>query len=498
MINCSPAVDARLLKYEQIKKQLSLRKERNKLQTYYPEDGPFGRQAYFKHINFFKAKTREKVLIGGNRIGKTFCAAYETTMHLTGLYEDWWKEEDGFKRFHTATDGWAAGDTVVSTRDIIQEKLVGNIVHIGNKKWVDGTGMIPYHLIERITWKRGAEDAIDKIFVRHVSGKRSVLGFRAYEQGRKQFQGTTKHFIWFDEEPKDLPTYTEALLRTATTGGIIYTTFTPLNGISEMILSFLPDCVIVEGENEAKTKTIVSMTWNETPHLDEETKKTILSTSSESQRESRMNGVPSLGAGLVYPIDLDNEVIIDPFLLPDHFYRAYGMDVGWRCTAALWGAYDRDAHILYIYSEHYKGEQTPHEHSYAIKQRGEWIPGVIDPASKQSGQRDGKKLFEDYKGHGLKLSIAENAVEAGVMTVLEMFQQGRIKIFSSCHNLIKELRNYRRKEDQSIAKVNDHLADCLKYLCVSGIKVAKQPMVKEFVKPRTTMDIGKKMRNRYK
>ena len=34
--------------------------------------------------------------------------------------------------------------------------------------------------------------------------------------------------------------YGECLIRTATTGGMVYATFTPLEGMSEMALSFLP------------------------------------------------------------------------------------------------------------------------------------------------------------------------------------------------------------------------------------------------------------------
>lgn len=44
---------------------------------------------------------------------------------------------------------------------------------------------------------------------------------------------------WLDEEPP-MDVYNEVLIRTATTGGIILLTFTPLSGLSEVVLSFLP------------------------------------------------------------------------------------------------------------------------------------------------------------------------------------------------------------------------------------------------------------------
>jgi phage terminase large subunit-like protein len=79
--------------------------------------------------------------------------------------------------------------------------------------------------------------------MRHVSGGVSVLGLKSYSEGRKNFQGTSKHVIWIDEEP-DIALYTEALMRTMEVpvtdkGGLMLITFTPLQGYSEVVTSFL-------------------------------------------------------------------------------------------------------------------------------------------------------------------------------------------------------------------------------------------------------------------
>jgi len=80
---------------------------------------------------------------------------------------------------------------------------------------------------------------MDQVYVRHVSGGTSVLGFKSYEQGRTSFEGTGKHVIWVDEEcPLDV--YLECLTRLLTTAGIIYLTFTPLQGVTDLVLRFLP------------------------------------------------------------------------------------------------------------------------------------------------------------------------------------------------------------------------------------------------------------------
>jgi len=72
----------------------------------------------------------------------------------------------------------------------------------------------------------------------HVSGKRSKLGFKPHEQGRRAFEGEAKDFVWCDEEPP-IDIYTEILYRLLTTKGLAWTTFTPLLGMSEVVMSFL-------------------------------------------------------------------------------------------------------------------------------------------------------------------------------------------------------------------------------------------------------------------
>ena len=77
------------------------------------------------------------------------------------------------------------------------------------------------------------------------------------------------------------------------------------------------------------------------------------------------------------------------FAIPDHFPRVYALDVGWNKTAAIWGARDNEAGVIYLYSEHYAGQQEPILHAQAIKARGSWIHGVVDPAARGRSQVDG-------------------------------------------------------------------------------------------------------------
>lgn len=238
-IDPSALTDEEAVRLAQALAELDRERARNKWQALFPADGPLRRDLYPKHMEFFAAgaKYRERLFMAGNRIGKTVAGGFEVGLHLTGRYPDWWEG----RRFDHAVDAWVAGDTNETTRDIIQKQLLGDVTYYGNTKGFDGVGIIPFECIGRAKFKPNTGDLLDHIEVRHVDGGWSRLAFKSYDQGRRVFQGTAKHLIWLDEEcPIDV--YGECLIRTATTGGIILLTFTPLLGMSDVVKAFLmPD-----------------------------------------------------------------------------------------------------------------------------------------------------------------------------------------------------------------------------------------------------------------
>lgn len=447
--------------------EIARRLKFNKLKTFYPDSGPLRRELYTKHLKFFNdGKThRERLFMAANRVGKTEGAGgVEVTYHLTGNYPIWW----GGKTFNRPITIWAAGNTSKTTRDVIQNKLYG-------PKENKGTGLIPKDLMISESSKSGVPDAFDTCKIKHKSGGVSTLVFKSYDQGRTAFEGEKIDVVWLDEEPP-LDIYTECLLRTADTSGLnkesglTMLTFTPLNGMSETVLSFLPGGEIEEHYLGSKAITMAS--WNDVPHLTEETKRELLAAIPPFQRDARTKGIPQLGSGAIYPV-AESDILVTDFQIPDHWPKVYGKDVGWNRTAVAWGAWDRDNDIVYIFSEHYRGQAEPSIHAESIKARGLWIPGVIDPASNGRSQHDGHQLIETYRALGLDLESADNSVESGIYKVWQRLSTGRLKVFKSCQNLISEYRLYRRDEKGRIVKTNDHIMDALRYLIVSGLDRAK-------------------------
>lgn len=202
---------------------LKRRSSENRLAEY----RPYTRQREFHRVG---ATHRERLLMAGNQLGKTWCGAAETAMHLTGLYPDWWEG----RRFNRACRAWAGSKTSEVTRDGVQRVLVGEPKD--ETSW--GTGLIPKAQIVDWSRRQGVADSLDSVIIRHVSGGVSTLGFKSYDQGRQKWQADTLDFVWFDEEPP-LDIYMEGLTRTNATGGMAFMTFTPLLGMSDVVMMFL-------------------------------------------------------------------------------------------------------------------------------------------------------------------------------------------------------------------------------------------------------------------
>ena len=446
-------------RYLKLLKEKNLRLSQNKISQYYPETGLLSRHNYPKHMAFFDAGTEysERCIMAANRIGKSEgIGAYELTYHLTGRYPDWWT---GFK-FTRPINAWACGTTSTTARDIVQFKLIGSPEE-------RGTGMIPSKYIIKTTPKAGGvPNAVDTILVRHISGGISRCKIKSYAEGRKSFEGTEQDIIWLDEECP-LNIYTECITRTMTTNGLIMLTFTPLEGLTETVLQFMPDGKLEECKTEG-SKFLINATWDDAPHLTEEQKNKLFDALPPHQRDARSKGIPQLGSGAIFPIQESN-ITVQDFPIPDHWLKCYALDVGWKKTACLWGATDPSSGITYLYSEYYQGQAEPVIHAEGIKARGNWIPGVIDSAAHGRSQEDGRQLFEIYTQLGLDITNANKSIEAGLYKTWQELSTNKLKVFASLVNWFSEFRLYRRDENGKIVKDKDHLMDNTRYLVMSGL-----------------------------
>ncbi len=423
------------------------RRMRNKLKYY---------KAYPKQQEFHDAGShyRERMLKAGNQQGKTWSAGFEVAMHLTGRYPDWWKG----KRFDRPIAAWASGVTGESTRDNPQRILVGRLSKLG-------TGSIPADcIVGQPTAARGISGALDTVLVRHVSGGVSTLQFKSYEKGREKWQGESLDLVWFDEEPPE-DIYSEGLSRTNATAGIVLLTYTPLLGMSAVTTRFLKE--------PSPDRHVTSMTIHDALHYTEEQRNKVIASYPAHEREARVNGVPLMGSGRVFPLSKE-AIAYEPMEFPRYFRRLAGMDFGWdHPTAVVWAAYDPDADCIYIYDCYRRREAGVIEHAAAIRPRGAWIPMAWPHDGHQHDKGSGQQLAQQYRDQGINM-LHEHArfestgaegetttslvsVEAGVSEMLERMQTSRLKVAVHLNDWFEEFLMYHRKDGKIVKEVDDLL-----------------------------------------
>ena len=211
--------------------------------TTFPATGPLRRELYPKHMEFIAAGKHavERCFFGGNRVAKTYTCAYEITAHVTGKYPDWWFG----KVFDEPVKALAAGKTNETTFNVIQKNLFGDVRKSGkSRNYLSGGGMIPLQDIhvDSILWRTTTiATQVQQAHVRYKDSREefSVLTLASYEQKRRAFEGFERHVVWLDEEvPEDI--YSECLIRTATVDGRLMLSFTPLDGVTDVVLGFVP------------------------------------------------------------------------------------------------------------------------------------------------------------------------------------------------------------------------------------------------------------------
>lgn len=418
---------------------LALRRNRLALYKPYPKQLDF-------HAAGAREGIRERLFMAGNQLGKTVAGAAELAMHLTGRYPPGWRG----LRFPYATRWLAGSESAELTRKGVQTLLLGP----PKLRELWGTGMIPYDALRSTAPRSGVPDAVSSITVRHACGDDSVLELLSYDQGRTKWQADTVNGVWFDEEPP-LDLYSEGLTRTQAVGGVVFVTFTPLLGMSDVVKRFLID--------KAGGTSVTNMTIEDALHYTPEQRAAIIASYPEHERESRARGVPMAGSGRVFPI-AESGVRVEPFPIPPHWPRLVALDFGWgHPAAAVWMAWDRDTDTLYVYDCWRAKETMVPMQAMIIRARGDWIPVAWPHDGLQHDKGSGIQLASQYKAAGVamltdhaKFPDGSIGFEAGISEMMTRFQTRTLRVFATCTEWFEEFRMYHRK-DGLVVKLDDDL-----------------------------------------
>jgi len=448
-------LQAKLAKQETMMQRFLAEKERrvsiDRLKHYVP---------YPKQAEFHAAgrQYRERGFMAGNQLGKTMAGAAEMAMHMTGRYPQWWRGRTYDKPIRAA----AGSESAELTRDGVQRLICGNPRDPGAL----GTGLLPKDAIASSTKRSGIPDALDGVVViwgggGDVQQGHSVLNFKSYDQGRGKWQADTLDLVWLDEEAP-MQIYSEALTRVSSTDGMVYSTFTPLIGMSEVCRRFLLE--------RSPDRTLINMTIDDALHYTPEQRARIVAGYPAHEREARARGTPQLGSGRIFPI-AEEEISVAARIFPKEFSRIRGIDFGFdHPFAAVELVHDRDADVVYVTRAFRQREQTPIIHAAAIRAWGnEWVPCAWPHDGLAHDKGSGDQLATQYRQQHLTMlhdratfPDGGSGVEAGLMAMLDRMQTGRLKVFGHLNDWFEEFRLYHRR-DGKVVKEHDDLMSATRY-----------------------------------
>ena len=470
-----------LEKIKAIESEQKRRREQDALARYNT-----GGKRHKKQIAFHRCKKRNRWVFGGNRSGKTECGAAETVYLARGIHP--------YRKNKPNVFGWVVSPTAQVQRDVAQKK----VLHYLRPDW-----------IADIVMTSGRKDSpqtgvIDQIVVKNVFGGTSVIGFKSFDQGREKFQGSSLDFVWFDEEPpKEI--YEECLMRVIDKRGDIFGTMTPLKG-----LTFLYEEIYLNRKNNSEI-WYEFMEWADNPYLSPKEIKLMESTLDESTLQSRKLGRFCTREGLVYP-EFDERVhVVQPFPVPPDWQDNISIDPGLKNPlSAHWYAVDYDDNV-YVIAEHYAAGKDIDYHAQAIHAMSEslgWkrdgkgrVSALIDSAAQQrtlASQKSVAELF--YERDILANPRVEKDLFSGISRVKSYLNRGNglpdLYIFSSCPNLIREIKSYFWGSGDAPVKRDDHAMDELRYYLMSRPKNAPPEAEESAVKRDKERRARKLMRSK--
>ena len=411
---------------------------------------------------FHRSLHKEKLYIGGNRSGKTVASVTEAVQWLTGEH-----------KFRTDLPAPPVRGRCVAV-DI--EDGIKKIVLPELAKWV------PQKYLRNQSW----EDSYDKQARTLTLNNGSFLELMSYEQDVEKFAGTSRHFVFFDEEPPE-DIYNECLMRLVDTDGSYWISMTPL-----IEMTWIKDRIYDPWAGGDTSIYVLEVDTEENPYISIQALDRFTRGLSPEERQARRSGKFITHTGLVYAgafsardFTEDGNVIHD--IVDENFkeyVRNWGhftcMDHGYaNPTVFLFCCYDGDGRII-IYDEIYETRKIVRELAIIYQQRLETLAVrpiycVGDPSIKNTSAITRTSIQTEYMEHGVGIALGHNDIRAGVTRVQNRFAKRLLFVTRRCQHTLKELQNYRwdryasskienrRNKKEVPLKKDDHCMDALRY-----------------------------------
>lgn len=412
---------------------------------------PFEHQRKF----FATCNADRRGILAANRIGKTVSTCYETAMHLTGQYPDWWTG----KRFAKPITAMVAGEGWQQVAMVLQNELLGSQdVKITEQL---GTGAIPRDAIVFDTMRNDGANCLG-VEIRHVSGGNSYLVFANYTQEVRQMQGFKLNLAVFDEQPPD-DFFSEIVTRTATTQGQVLCSFTPLKGLNGLVSKFW---------HQEEGYEHIRVSWDDVPEYDpwgepfllNETRQQLERDYLPHERDARRNGVPVMGKGAVFQLrswptyktgDFD-------FRNTSGIHRVISLDLGLvndKTVISLmyWHPEEQEAWLHHQIVVKGQEEANPMNYINHLMRPEVFGTPIVLPADANTQGRytmssqSIRELFESYE-----LNVHPDAImnppddqgrrtnhkSFGINRMRQMLELGTLHVNENCQDFLREAQNY--------------------------------------------------------
>jgi phage terminase large subunit-like protein len=441
---------------------------------------------YPTQLKFFAAGSsgvHQRLLYGGSQSGKTTSGAAEVAWHILGAYPPWWTGH----RFNKPIRVWVVGESTTLVRDTLQLKLCGGT---GDDF---GTGTIPLEsFAKKPIMVAGGTGAIDTAFAAHMTDGKpdgtSSFTFKSFEMRREKLQSETVDLIWIDERPPE-DVYSELLARTSASNGHIIVTYTPIGegGAAGVTYKFLTEL--------SSDRAAFRIAGSEAKHISPERREELAGSYSEAERETRLEGIPQLGTGPVFPVEL-LPAIIRPFrtdgdnpAIPTWARWLCGIDFGFdHPFAAVLIAWAHDSGQVWVIDSFRMERSSALYHVQRIHSMtgGLRLPIAWPHDGSTHDKGSGLTLKAQYKNFGANMLAShavnhgsgKNNLEPALEDMRELMFTGKLAIAPHNTELIEEIRHYHRDEDFRIVKQRDDLVSALRYGC----------MMRRLGKPRLECD----------
>lgn len=425
-----------------------------------------------KQLWFHKSIKKVKLYIGGNRSGKTVGGAVESCY--------WMRGDHPYRRLPFAHRPSHGRIVTVSRNEGINQIIIPQL-----KRW------LPPSMLINGSW----EDSYSKSDFILTLENGATAQLMTYEQDLVKFAGVPLDWIWCDEEPPN-DIYKECRLRIMDSGGSIWLTMTPVEG-----MTWVYDGLYIPGLSGAnKGILVVIIDTDENPYINQAEKDEVYADLSDDELKARKKGEFVHLGGVVYKCFDPNLHIyhseIDPALLYD-WNQYTSMDHGLNNpTCWLWHAVHPTTGFVVTWDELYTNELTVKEIAQLYHERNQ-RPGrrypdkaIGDPSIRNRQASDKLSIQKHYAMNGIGIVLGNNDITYGVDKVTTYFKTGMRIITPNCINLRRELprlrwkvyENPKKRHDNNprpeIHKKNDHAPDADRYF-FADMADPRRPVVED-------------------